>query len=251
MKTIFSLWLVLLVGFVLLVSPPPSKAWLAQVPASGGGGSITLVNKSGNGCSAASCATTLNVTAGNLLAVGCFSYNTATKPTVSDTPSNTFTTPVSDNTLANFWATLYYAKNVAGNSSDSISCAASGATQTWIIALQYSGANTSTPLDTQSSGVNNSCGGVTCTATTGSMTAAGTNEMLTAFTSVYGVAGCSFSITANSGALTLTNEQGDGGGQVEGSDSLSGTGFSSPVQALTSSCGAIAGAVVVSALFKR
>lgn len=113
-----------------------------------------LVNTNSNVSTgyATSIATTLSVVSGNLLVAACGDQadNTAT---ASDTAGNSFVQVNSGDLSGVARLTLFYAKNVTGSASDTITCTYGGSVNYRAIqVLQYSGMNTMSPLDAQTSG---------------------------------------------------------------------------------------------------
>jgi hypothetical protein len=153
-------------------------------PAGGGGTCCTLVNKgygedtSGSAVANISIASAINVTAGNLLVVGCRNGTTTNNPTsVTDTAGNTFTLITGANPGAAGRLTVFYAKNVTGNASDIPRCnySPSEAYQS-VSVIQYSGASTTAPLDTSATGTN----GAGTSVVSGTFTTATAKEVLVA-----------------------------------------------------------------------
>lgn len=143
---------------------------------------IALVNEA-SGSSTSSVAsiatsTALNVTSGNALVVFCVESTSTAAITVSDTAGNTFTSVISASPDASHNITGFYAKNVTGNSSDTVTCHFSpNQSFVAIVAIQYSGVATAAPLDASAQGSSSTAG---TTATTGSFTTAVPNEVIVA-----------------------------------------------------------------------
>jgi hypothetical protein len=79
----------------------------------------------------------------------------------------------------NFITAAFYAKNTSANASDVVTATYSANTSyTWLSCRQYSGANTSSPLDTSAIGANSSqvCGANSMS--TGTFTTTAVNEVL-------------------------------------------------------------------------
>jgi hypothetical protein len=106
--------------------------------------------------------TNMNLSAGNLvvLSLGFASYSdTSTAPT--DTAGNTYVECCFTETDG-VATTIWYAKNTIANSSDAITVHFSSSTgYIAFVAAQYSGASTSSPLETQAIGGCTSCSSVT------------------------------------------------------------------------------------------
>ncbi|HEX9059156.1 MAG TPA: hypothetical protein VF941_03160 [Clostridia bacterium] len=146
---------------------------------------ISLVNKAiGQSTPAGNSVPTsagINVTAGNLLVVGARASANGATITPSDTAGNTFVSigTLTDNTgLGDLQ--VWYVKNCLGNASDIF-------TATWnqtpsnrsIIALQYSGIDTTAPLDATPTIVNLT--GTNSSATTGAFSTVNANELIVGF----------------------------------------------------------------------
>ena len=158
---------------------------------------IALVQSSGGhdstGTAIASISTnTTNLTAGNLLVVGVRSAAT-TAPTMSDTAGNTFVlvTSVSDGAGDTVWQ--YYVKNCLGNAANAVKATFSPTVAfIAIIAHEYSGADTTAPLDVSATGAN---GGAT-SVVSASFTPTNANDVGVAFGSI-GALGGTFTAGAN------------------------------------------------------
>lgn len=113
-------------------------------------GAQTRVNHSTNQCSAAtSCsAPAFSSTTGNLLVGICFQAKNTTVTSVTDTQGNTFVTANARvlQTGAGSGET-WYAKNITGNASDQVTCNVSVSDTIRVEAVEYSGADATTPLD--------------------------------------------------------------------------------------------------------
>ena len=131
-------------------------------------GTISLVNTVGGGGNRGTAATSetsttnMNVSAGNLvvIALGFAGYSdNSTAPT--DTAGNTYVECCFTETNG-VASTIWYAENTIANSSDAITVHFSSATAyIAFVAAQYSGARTSSPLETQAIGACTSCTSVT------------------------------------------------------------------------------------------
>lgn len=159
---------------------------------------IALVNVSGGhnstGSTVASISTNASsLTAGNLLVVGVRSSST-TAPTMSDTATNTFGSPVnsvSDVGGDTVWE--YRVANCLGNASNVVKASFSPSVNyVAIISHQYSGADTTSPYDVSATG--NTSGGTSITS--GSFTPTNTGDVGVAFGSV-GALGVTWTAGAN------------------------------------------------------
>ncbi len=126
----------------------------------GGGGCCTLVSANyaevADGSGTTSIATAaFNAIAGNLIVVGCRnSFSGGMVVTVTDTALNTYTAITSASDSGNDLFSNFYAKNITGNAANVVTCHYDNNGQYISVqAVQYSGASTSAPLDTFSSGV--------------------------------------------------------------------------------------------------
>lgn len=109
-----------------------------------------------------------STTSGNLIVVAVTSYGaTQTCNTVTDTKGNTYTKIGSVNrSPGDDTIDLFYAKNITGGASHRIDVTMANTENIGIAMSEYSGADTSSPLDTN----NNSGNGTGSTATSGSIT---------------------------------------------------------------------------------
>jgi len=109
----------------------------------------TLVNTTtGSAATSNSVAcTAFATTSDNLIVVGVRS--TGTISSVSDTAGNTYTAVAASTFVAAIGnLRVFYAKNITGNASNVITVTLSGGDFTGIVAHQYSGLHTTSPLDT-------------------------------------------------------------------------------------------------------
>lgn len=121
---------------------------------------IALVNStsnSGSGSSTTIDATAANHTTGNLLVVIARNGGTTgATHSITDTAGNTYiqlNTTLANNGLGN--ASFWYAKNITGNASNVVRCTYStGCTFRGIIVVQYSGLDTTAPLDANPTPIN-------------------------------------------------------------------------------------------------
>jgi hypothetical protein len=150
-------------------------------PATGG---IQLTNyttgDSGGSAVSTIAADAQNAVAGNLMVVGIRPGSSATTVTsVTDTAMNTYTQCPSARSNTSASTDIWYAKNITGNSANVVTANLSGATSfSTIAAMQYSGANASSPQDTAANG--HATG---TSVTTGSFTPAGAGEVAVAMAS--------------------------------------------------------------------
>ena len=120
-------------------------------------------------CTATSCGVSLTSTnAGDLIVLGLFVLNSTTVSSVIDTQGNQYTLIGSPQTWSpyNFVERLYYAKNIKGGS-DTATVTLSGTTYMEVRLYEYSGLDTSSPLD------------ASATPHTGSSVTTGTSGVLT------------------------------------------------------------------------
>ncbi|MDR3519800.1 MAG: DUF5018 domain-containing protein, partial [Candidatus Pacebacteria bacterium] len=155
---------------------------------------ISLVNNSTNytyGNGAQGVSTTLSITTGNLIAVGCGSNDSTAiaSTTVTDSAGNTFilATSTGDNNFHNAIG-MFYAKNAIGNASDTITCNVNATSYMSINVLQFSGLSTTSPLDVAAS--TQGSAGTSITSNTFSTSQA--NEVIVAFSTVQSAAPTTF-----------------------------------------------------------
>ena len=131
--------------------------------ASGGGGASTLTTP------------TFSATTGNLIVVGIRTAASGESiSSVSDTAGNTYTS-IDSNTTQDPHMRIYYAKNITGNASNAVTVTLSvSATFFWIQALEYSGCDTTAPLDIHG----NTTGTGTTDLTTSAFTTTNANEVV-------------------------------------------------------------------------
>src|SRR5579872_2209110 len=102
------------------------------------------------GCTAISCTASLTGTNhGDLIVLGVFVLNSTSVTSVMDTQGNTFTLLFGPTTWGgshNYVERLYYAKNIAGGA-DNITVTLSASKYLELHAFDYSGLDTSSPLD--------------------------------------------------------------------------------------------------------
>jgi len=102
----------------------------------------------GSSSSARTAAFTSNVTAGNLIVVTVGTFN-GTSATVTDSLSNSYTLAASASSKAQVW----YAQNITGGAC-TVTVTPSGGDFVNFMAIEYSGAKTSSVLDTTATGSN-------------------------------------------------------------------------------------------------
>lgn len=149
----------------------------------------TFVNAQSNensGSSVTTIATAgISHTAGNALAVGCSFNISGASPTVTvtNTAGDTFTqVDKFDDGFTLITTATFYAKNIAGNASDVVTCTLSTARTTpGITVMQFTGLNTSAPLDQHVTGNTDS----SATVTSASFTTTSASEVIVAFGTAY------------------------------------------------------------------
>lgn len=133
-----------------------------------------------------------NVTAGNAIIVAVESYDASNTVTLTDNLGNTYVQIGSY--LNQFGAgtrlSLWYAKNITGGAC-TVSATPASSGFLLVVAAEYSGIGTGTPLDGNSSNV-----GTATSATTGTIAVSGSNELVIA-------AFCDFQAPASTGAVWL------------------------------------------------
>lgn len=115
----------------------------------GSGGIPAYVTGNLNGCTATSCGVSLRRTnAGDLIVLGLFAVNSTNVGSVSDTQGNHYALIGAPQTWSpnNFVERLYYAKNIKGGV-DTVTVTLSGSTHMVVHLYEYSGLDTSSPLD--------------------------------------------------------------------------------------------------------
>jgi hypothetical protein len=151
----------------------------------GSGSSITLVNTSqgsdySGGSSTNLAVTAASLTAGNFIVVGTRTYTgEKTVTSVTDTAGNTYYK--ASGRQATYTTTrteIWYAYNVLGNASNTVTVNMSAGVQYWgVVTAQYSGISKISPLDTTVSG--DTATGTTVTS--GNFTTTVANELIIAF----------------------------------------------------------------------
>ncbi|MBI5530722.1 MAG: DUF4082 domain-containing protein [Candidatus Doudnabacteria bacterium] len=140
--------------------------------------SITLVQKGSNNVlntSQATVALASPVTAGNLIVVAISSWPSAPAATaITDSLGNVYTLAgTTRKTSGGAYTGIYYAKNVAGGSDTITFKTASGGSELSIIVAEFTGANTSAPLDKTAGAT-----GRSSTPSSGNMTPVATGELV-------------------------------------------------------------------------
>jgi hypothetical protein len=131
-------------------------------------------------CSATSCAVSLSSTnPGDLIVLALFVVNSTSVSSVGDTQGNQYLLIGSPQTWSpkNYVERLYYAKNIQGGA-DTVTVTLSGSKYMEVRAYEYSGLDTSSPLDvsaTPHTGTSSSTG------TTGTLTTTNANDLLFGF----------------------------------------------------------------------
>ena len=150
----------------------------------------------------------LTTTTGNLLVVGVGQSGDSSDPTCTDTALNTFTKigSISPTNAADANIGLFYAKNITGNAADVVTCTWGGAQQFMpVFTIEYSGIDTSAPLDATPAPVNTGGSGA-ASITTGTFSTSHASEVLV------GVA------RGNSGGIAYTAGTESGGYSIVDND---------------------------------
>lgn len=136
-----------------------------------------------NSTSAATGAFPANVTTGNLIVVCIQLYNSTTLTcTVTDSQGNTYTQVGSYQNQSPFRAAMFYAKNVTGGA-NTVTVTPSTTSYTRFIAAEYSGADTTSPLDSSAVNAQSSTQAIT----TGTITVNNTGSLLISATALSSV----------------------------------------------------------------
>ena len=156
----------------------------------GGGGSWAFVQSSSMTLVSGDSSTdssTITVTAGNLLVVGCYSGGAGCNNAVTDTLGNTYTAVTSSSVMVNDTGTpiaclqIFYAKNISGGE-NKVNCAnhVDWPGDVEGVVLEYSGLSTASPYDVSSSSspIDSPANAVSNYATT-----TGSNEVMVSFMS--------------------------------------------------------------------
>ena len=146
----------------------------------GSGGAPAYVTGNVKACTATSCGVSLTSTnAGDLIVLGLFVLNSTTVSSVIDTQGNQYTLIGSPQTWSpyNFVERLYYAKNIKGGS-DTATVTLSGTTYMEVRLYEYSGLDTSSPLDASATP---HTGTSVTTGTSGVLTTTNGNDLLFGF----------------------------------------------------------------------
>ncbi len=203
----------LLCGCIALMAPSGVQQIVAtQTPT---GVSLAVIHFAVGGVggvgTTASC-TAINTTTHNLLVVGVRTNNSTLASGVSDT-INTFTPIVASQGLSGTAESgLWYAKDITGNATDTITATFTASNATAIACWEIAGASTSAPLDTSAYGNNGGIGSTTVTSA--SFSTANANEIVVALASAGAI---NETLTAQSGytldsgtfpTSTISNYQG-------------------------------------------
>lgn len=192
-KYIATFCVLLLLGYLLIPGPPRVSAAIALVNTSNGG-NVT-------GSAVPTCATgAASHTSGNLNIFGERHSSIADDPSsVTDTAGNTYTKIASADLGANDRLTVWYAKNITGNASNVVT-ATYVANRAFVECInhQYSGLDTTAPLDTSATGTASAAASVT----TGAFSTAQNDEVSVCFASVNAL---SITFTAGSGYTKQVN----------------------------------------------
>src|SRR6516162_7055538 len=141
--------------------------------------SPAYVTGNAEGCTATSCGVSLTSTnAGDLIVLGVFVRNSTSVSSVLDTQGNQYTLIGSPQTWSpyGFVQRLYYAKNIKGGA-DTATVTLSGITYLEVYLYEYSGLDTSSPLDVSATPHT----GNSLTGTSGHLTTTNANDLLFAF----------------------------------------------------------------------
>jgi RHS repeat-associated protein len=162
------------------VTQTGSGAWVQQMLAfkAAGSGQPTFVQANGYPEQAVSSMTiplASAQTAGDLIVVVVgWSDITTTVSSITDSAGDTYALAVGPTGVSGFWSqSIYYAKNIAGASSNVVTVTFSAATLTEIRVLEYSGLDPNAPLDTTAANT-----GQSVTATTGPISTSQANELV-------------------------------------------------------------------------
>ncbi len=143
------------------------------------GAPVSYVTGNVNACSAMSCAVSLTSTnAGDLIVLGLFVLDSTSVNSVTDTQGNTYTLIGSPQTWSpyHFVERLYYAKNIKGGA-NTTTVALSGSKYMEVHLYDYSGLDTSSPLDVSATPQT----GTSVTGTSGTLTTSNANDLLFGF----------------------------------------------------------------------
>ena len=156
-----------------------------------------------NACAATSCAVNLTGTnAGDLIVLGLFVLNSTSVSSVVDTQGNTYTLIGGPQTWSsnNFVERLYYAKKIKGGA-DTVTVTLSGSIHMELYLYDYSGLDTSSPLDASATPTT----GTGLSGTSGTVTTTNANDLLFGFfhsdNNVTNTAGSGFTGRSLSGNL--------------------------------------------------
>lgn len=163
---------------------------------------IALVQQAAAGSADSNAVTTSGVdtTGANLLVIGLSSYQSATRPTISDNKGNTWTALTNYETSALERHTIFYAKNAIVGSGHTFTASGTACFPA-ICAMAFSGADASNPFDVENGATHGIGGGTTIA--TGSVSPSLNNELV--FTA-QGGATTGSSMTIDSG-FTLGSTQ--------------------------------------------
>ncbi len=172
------------------------------------GGTPAYVGGNAKGCTATSCAVSLTSTnGGDLMVLGLFVLNSTSVSSVIDTQGNQYVLIGSQTWSPNgFVERLYYAKNIKGGA-DTATVTLSGSTTLEVFVYEYSGLDTSAPLDISATPHT----GTSVTGTSGVLATANANDLLFALfhpdNDVTTAAGSGFTGRVLLGSILLAEDQ--------------------------------------------
>ncbi len=172
------------------------------------GGTPAYVGGNAKGCTATSCAVSLTSTnGGDLIVLGLFVLNSTSVSSVMDTQGNQYILIGSQTWSPNgFVEKLYYAKNIKGGA-DTATVTLSGSTTLEVFVYEYSGLDTSAPLDVSATPHT----GTSVTGTSGVLTTTNANDLLFALfhpdNDVTTTAGSGFTGRVLLGSILLAEDQ--------------------------------------------
>jgi len=183
----------------------------------GTGGTPAFVTGNVKACTATSCAVSVTGTnTGDVIILGLFVFDSTSVSSVTDTQGNTYA-PITSSPWTGGCGTrverLYYAKNIVGGA-DTITVTLSGSVYMELRAYDYSGLDTSSPLDVSATPQT----GSSTSATSGSLSTTNASDLLFGYFHYWSA------VTATPGAgFTARTLPGDGGPVAE-DESVASTG---------------------------
>lgn len=160
---------------------------------------ISLVQTAAGGVSSGTSAPATwgsNTTTGNLIAV-VIAHAAGAVSSISDSQSNTYVQINTQTVSSAYVLDMWYAKNITGGTTPTVTAHLASSIQANIIVREYSGLDTSAPLDQNT--INNGIGGTASSGNTSTTTQA--NELL-----IGGLTSLAGTITVGSGYGNLTSE---------------------------------------------